>query len=164
METLFVSVAMRITMNTTTSRSITYDIPAIIALQEDYQETIQYIEAVMPDVNWNSQLETRQFFLDEHNLLLQGHTIQYLKDTLANIDTEEYIDDPETCKEMLSGLIELKKLKSIIRNYTGNILRHHKDGVYPLRLVNGEWMMQNKQPLSYCHEINECIIAQTQGE
>ena len=144
----------------TEAASITFDIPSIIALQKDYQETIEYILAVMPDVNWNSQLETRQYFIDEFNLLLHSQTIASLKNILANIEQQEYIDEADLCCEMLSGLIEIKKLQSVIRNYTGNILRHHKDGIYPLRQVNGEWVMQNKQPLSYCPEIKACIIAQ----
>lgn len=142
------------------TKSITYDIPAIIALQEDYMATIDCITEEMPPVHWASQMETRQHFLDEHNLLLQGHTIQYLKDTLANLDTEEYIDEPDLCCETLQGLIEIKKLTSIIRNYTSNILKHaDEQGNYPLRFYNGEWVMRNRQPQSYLKEIQDCIIS-----
>lgn len=41
-----------------------------------------------------------------------------------------------------------------------NILKHHVDGIYPLRLVEDKWVMQNKQPLTTNPAIQECIITE----
>lgn len=144
---------MNTTATATDSPHIIFDMPAIYQLERDYEDTIDCILELLPDVNWNSQLETRQYFLDEFNILLENQRIETLKDlrTKFNDQEEEY--------ELLSGLIELKKVQSIKRNYIDCIIRHSNiDGVVYLREYNGEWVLPNRQPLPYCEAITECII------
>lgn len=144
---------------------IEYDIPALIALKKDLESTIEFILDELPDVNWNSGPQTIYFFSHEHNIMLHGLSISSLKEVIEtwydDPDTLEYACNPDEAKEILVGLIELKKLQYTVRNYINNILKHNQGGVYPLRLVNGEWRMQNKQPISYHDQIISCIISKS---
>jgi hypothetical protein len=144
---------------------IEFDIPALIALKEDLESTIDFIKDELPDVNWNSIPQAIYYFSHEHNIMLHGTSISSLKEVLENWESDpetlEYSYNPDEAKEILVGLIELKKLQYTVRNYINNILKHNQGGVYPLRLVNGEWRMQNKQPRSYHDQINSCIISQS---
>lgn len=138
---------------------IEFDIPQIIALKLDYERTIEFIKDELPDVNWNSYIEMREYFSTEHNIYFYSKKIANLKEMFDTIEEEEYVRGVDECKEVLQGLIELKKLQSTVRNYLDNILKHNEGGMYPLRLVDGEWRMQNKQPIFYSNAIKECVIS-----
>ena len=146
----------------TETASITFDIPSIIALQKDYQETIEFIKDELPDVNWNSTVETIYHFSHEYNIMLHSTKIAELKVVLEQSEDDdyyEYAENIEEAKEVLTGLIELKKLQSSIRNHTQNIIKHaDENGYYPLRLVDGVWLQQNKRSISYDPNIQECVI------
>lgn len=132
---------------------IQFDMIAIRQLELDYQNTIECIKELLPPVNWDSHLETRQYFLDEFNILLPNQRIETLKDLRAkyNDQEEEY--------ELLSGLIELKRVQSIYRNYIQCIIRHSDSGGnIVLRYYNREWVLPNRQALPYTDAIRECII------
>ena len=143
---------------------IQFDMASIISYQNDLLSTIEFIKDELPDVNWNSTVETIYHFSHEYNIMLHSTKIAELKVVLEQSEDDdyyEYAENIEDAKEVLTGLIELKKLQSVVRNYTSNILRHADEhGVYPLRWFNNEWVMQNRQQLSYLDEIKACIIAQ----
>ena len=145
---------------------IEFDIPAICQLKEDYEKTIEFIKDELPDINWNSITETSDYFRYEHNINLYSLSIVNLKELLNDIqdndsETIEYATDTDVCCFVLTGLIELKKLQYTLRNYINNILKHNEGGYYPLRKIDGQWRMMNKQPLSYLQEIQECVISQS---
>lgn len=138
---------------------IKFDIIAIKQYQEDLLCTIQFIKDELPDVNWNSQVETRQYFADRFDIILHSQTISGLKELVETTNEEEYIEYPEEAIELLTGLIELKKLQSEDRNYLQNILKHEQKGKVLLRYADNNYVMQNKRPLPYSKAIVECIVS-----
>lgn len=157
-------------MNSTESTTnetvfIEFDIPAICQLKADYEKTIEFILDELPDVNWNSYQDTYGYFSEEYNIHIGSTRIQSLYEFLDDLDnnpeTTEFAHNINECKELLQGLIELKKLQFTLRNYINNILKHNEGGVYNLRLVNGEWKMQNKRDLPYSPDILECVISKS---
>lgn len=144
------------------SMFIEFDMDEIRDLKYCYKQTMSLLIDELPDVNWNSLVETKQYFLNEHNLCLISTKIESLKETVDNIEEEEYLEHVDECVETLLGLIEYYKLRYTIRNYLDNIIRHEKDGKYPLRKFNNEWVMQNRQSLPYHPEIKAAM--RTKGE
>ena len=138
---------------------IEFDIASIVALKLDYEKTCEFIKDELPDVNWNSYTEMSDYFSTEHNIYFYSMKISHLKEMLDNIEEEEYIRDIDECKEVLQGIIELKKLQSTLRNYLNNILKHNEGGIVYLREVDGRICMPNKQNLPYSPDILECVIA-----
>ena len=141
---------------------IQFDMASIISYQNDLLSTIEFIKDELPDVNWNSTVETIYHFSHEYNIMLHSTKIAELKVVLEQSEEDdyyEYAENIEDAKEVLTGLIELKKLQSSIRNHTQNIIKHaDKNGYYPLRLVDGVWLQQNKRSISYDPNIQECVI------
>ena len=138
---------------------IQFDMASIIAYQNDLKSTISFILDELPDVNWNSLLETREYLLSNHNIYTRSLRIIDLFELKENLEQEEYPEDIDEAREVLTGLIELKKLQFSIRNYTQNIIKHADEhGYYPLRLVDGVWLQQNKRSISYDPNIQECVI------
>ena len=100
---------------------IDFDMVEINRLKVEYEDLKQFIIDELPDVNWNSIQGTKAYFRDEHWLELESVQIAYLQ-TLVNLEENNPWHD-ELC-----GLIELKKISSIIRNYLDCIIRHEKNG------------------------------------
>jgi hypothetical protein len=140
------------------------DLPELIRLKLSYESTIECLLDELPDVNWNSRVESHQYFLEEHNLCLLSFNLSDLKEIIYDFEDYlnsdgEYHNDPERALETLTTLIEIKKLQACLRNYINNILKWNEGGIYPLRMVDGKWKFQNKQEICYDPNITNCIIA-----
>ena len=140
---------------------IDFDIDEVKELQDAYEETMNYILTTLPDVNWDSRLETSDYFTKEHNINFNSLKIAELQNMLDQLNDEnnffEYIVEPDEAIDTLSGLITYLKIKWEVRNYTGCILRHQKEGRVILREIEGRYVMPNRQPLPYSQNILECI-------
>jgi hypothetical protein len=135
------------------SKTITFDIIAIKELRRQYKETEETILELLPNINWNSRLEVKNYFLEEYSLKLTDcrmATLMYQREW-ASEGSGEWDD--------LNGLIELYRTQAVIRNYLDCILRHQVGGVVALREIDGQWLMPNKQPISTLQEITDCIIS-----
>lgn len=134
---------------------IEFDLDEVKDLKQDYIETIQSILALLPDINWNSRIETKNYFMEEYSLELPDCKISTL------IFARDAFDPESDCFHDLQGVIELYKLKAIIKNYLECIERHHVDGKVYLREMNGEWVFPNRQPVPQCPEILSCLQTTT---
>jgi hypothetical protein len=141
-----------------TDKYIEYDIDDLLDLRRDYCDTIEFILEELPDVNWNSRVETKEYFRDEYNVSPYSLKIADLIDLKDDLEDEEYTEgNIGQCREELQGLIELYKLKYTIKNHIDCALKHQKDGKVYLREVNGELRLPNRQPLTYSIDIQRCI-------
>ena len=147
-----------------TTPYIEFDMDEINELKLDYENTLEFITSELPEVNWNSRVETKSYFSDEYNVAINSLKIAELRDTISRLDEQEYFEgDRDRCKDELTGLLELLKLKYTLHNYLDCILRHHTEGRVYLRNIDGEWKMPNKQPISTNPELTRCI-ASNKGE
>lgn len=131
---------------------IEFDIPSIVALRKDYSGTMDFIKDELPDVNWESRIETKDYFSSTFGIFLDNTTVSTLKSYQSM--TESF---SEKAHFVLTGLIEYYKLKYTIRNYLDNILKHNVEGVVNLRRENNQILMPNKRPLPTSPSITECI-------
>ena len=60
------------------TRYIEFDIPSIVALREDYIETIYFLCDELPDVNWNSCCELKEYFSGVFGIELENCQIRTL--------------------------------------------------------------------------------------
>lgn len=136
----------------TTNDFIEFNIDDIRALKVDYEEQIICILELLPDLNWYSRLEVKNYFLEEYGLTLPDVKISTLRSFRENLDhdCDLYSD--------LTGLIELYTRRYTLKNYIDCILRHEDMGIVPLRAVNGELRLPNKQPIPNCPDLTECIV------
>lgn len=140
-----------------------FDMDEVNDLEYCYQETLDFLLDQLPDVNWNSRLEVKDFFESEYNLTIISLKISYLKEVCSfledKIDTCPYdleIDNADEAVETLKLLIEYYKTKYAMKNYIRCIQYHEKGGRIYLR---DELLMPNKQPLPYSPDIISCITA-----
>lgn len=134
-----------------------FDIEKTIELVEDFTKSKQAIKEILPDVNWNSRLETINFFKLEFGLELTSLKIEELERVLEVLEQQGcYPERTDT----LGLLIEYYKIHYIVRNYLLCILKHQKDGIVTLRSWNDELVMPNRQPLPKMTEIVNLIIEQ----
>lgn len=131
-----------------------FDLDEVKDLRSCYLATIDTLLKDLPDVNWNSRLEVKDYFLSEHDLVLDSLKISELHSLV------EFLDEDSDEYDVLSGLVEYLKLKYTVKNYLDCILRHEDNGKVYLRDVDGELRMPNKQPLSYSPDITDCLISQ----
>lgn len=148
--------------NIKTDRSKTYiefDMPAIYELESSIDATIDFLLAELPDINWSSRLDVKDYFLAEHRLYLESIKISEL--ILINSTIQ---DEYSELKNVLTLFIEYLKLKYLKRNYIDCILRHNINGKMYLREVSGQLVYPNKRPISYSTHITDCIISQGQDQ
>lgn len=142
------------------SNTLIFDIDEINDLKTCYQQTIESILDELPDVNWNSPIETKAYFSDNYGIQLKSVQIEELQKARNLIQSEEgfIVKEQEQLEEELNGVIELYKLKYTIRNYLDNIIKHNKNGVIELREINGELRMPNKRMPPSSPDILACLL------
>lgn len=132
---------------------IVFDMPSIISLREEYMATMECLLEQLPDLNWDSRVEIKDYFASEMNIGLRTTQLSELKAILKiyalTVDQMEFVE----------LVIEYLKVKYLVRNYLDCIIRHADEhGEVQLREVNGEWLMPNRQPQPQAKEIVDCII------
>ena len=130
---------------------IDFDLDDLRELEESYIETMDFLWDELPDINWNSRIEIKSYFLDEHNILIDSLKIERLTRLLDCKDLDE------TFLDVLETFVTYLKIKYEVRNYTSCIIRHNTDGRLYLREHNGIYVMPNKQPIVYSPNIKKCI-------
>ena len=132
---------------------VDFCIPDIQELQNDYLATIDFLLDELPDVNWNSRIEVKDFFGD-CGIDLKDLQIRTVQSELISAISYEQKD----LAEILGAYLSYLKTKYEVKNYTSCILKHNIDGRLYLRKHNNEWVMPNKQPLPYSQNILECVL------
>ena len=130
---------------------IDFNIDDIRELQNDYLATLTFLREELPEVDWESRIEVKDYFKDEFGIKLKNVKISHLTDHIP------FCEEDSEARWVLESLIAYMKVKYEIRNYTNCILRHHVEGRLHLREINGQWFMPNRQPIVYSPNIKECI-------
>lgn len=131
---------------------IVFDVPKLQSLKIEFEESLRYTKLLLPGkINWNSHKQIIAFFSTHYGITLPNSKIN----TFAG-QRSLYEHDPEMF-DLLSGIIQLFKLKSIYQNYILCILRHlYGDRLY-LRSENSTWVMPNHRPLFTYDELWACV-------
>jgi hypothetical protein len=142
-------------VNNTEKKFLEFDLDEVRDLKFCYEQTIESLLADLPGINWNSRLEVKDYFKYEHGIKIDSLQIGYLEARLslykANCGTTP-------ASEIMASLIEYLKLKYTIKNYLDCILNHaDENGKVPLRVVEGCYVMPNRQPLPEAQAILDCL-------
>ena len=130
---------------------IDYDVDKIKKLREEYQTNLDFLRDQLPEgLNLESPEKIKKYFRDSLEINLQNVKISYISKLLDHFDTDSQEYD------FINGLVLYLKLRFTIRNYLDCILRHQNHGRVNLRLMAGQWVMPNRQPISSSPEIIAC--------
>ena len=124
-----------------TAPYLVFDRGKIEALRDSYLESIAHTLQLLPPLNWNSQKQVISYFRETFHLTLESCKISTLAAARAQREEEPELFD------VLTGAIQYYKLRAVLSNYIGNVLKHLDGDRYHLREVDGIWMMQNKRDL-----------------
>ncbi len=130
---------------------ISFDIPRLELLREEYEEALAYAMNEMPPVNWNSPKQIKELFKDRYNITLESVKIAELKSHFRGSDHNDEVD------QAITGAITILSQKAVLRNYFDCILKHQVGGRLNLRDVDGIWRMPNKQPIWTNKDIWSCV-------
>ena len=131
---------------------IVFDVPKLQSLKIEFEESLRYTKLLLPGkINWNSHKQIIAFFSTHYGITLPNSKIN----TFAG-QRSMYVHDPEMF-DLLSGIIQLFKLKSIYQNYILCILRHLDGDRLYLRSENSTWVMPNHRPLFTYDELWACV-------
>jgi hypothetical protein len=139
-------------MTDTGAEYIRFDIPKIKKLAEDYEYSLNLLLANLPQVNYDSQKQVKEFFKNSLNVMLKDTKIATIREHL-----NAFPDGSEE-HELIETLLAYLRIKFSIKNYLHCILTHEENGVVQLRWENNRLCMPNRQPLPYNIEIQECIL------
>ena len=142
---------------------IEFDIDEVVELLTDYRATMITLKELLPDVNWDSRLETKDFFISEYEIYLKSLKISDIEHEMNILANSNYLNESgEQALEVLTLLREYLKLKYTCKNYLEMILRHNKEGRVYLIEHNGQWVMPNRQSANiYSPDIKSTIKAQS---
>lgn len=131
---------------------IEWDMDKIHDLKQQYDENMQLIKEMLPDINWDSPKAVKNYFNKVLEIPIENGRIEHLSGFLTQYDhdSEEY--------DTLNGYLMYLKLKWAVMNYLDCIIRHQENGRVYLRHHQGKWVLPNKRPLSGSPEIMECIV------
>ena len=130
---------------------IVFDVGKITALKEEFEASMAYVKQQLPEVNWNSPPQIKTYFKTSLQI-----TLPDVKINTFDGQRSLYEHDPEMF-DLLSGIIQLFKLKSIYQNYILCILRHLDGDRLYLRSENSTWVMPNHRPLFTYDELWACV-------
>jgi hypothetical protein len=133
-----------------------FDIDKVIALQKIHIELAEFILSELnSSVNWNSAKQVKEYIWKNHNIALKDLKISTLDSLYQKLDHDSMAAND------INGLMQLYKVKYMLKNYINSVLKHHENGKLTFRVFNGKTVMKNKQPLFGSEELWECVIGGT---
>jgi hypothetical protein len=131
-------------------RYLDYDMGKVREVRSLYMATLAFITEELSPLDLNSNAQILLFCNEQLDIFPDNAKIKHLETFLINFDHDT------TQFNAFYGILSYLKLKYSIKNYIDCIIRHEVNGRVVLRIMNGEYRMPNRQPLSANPEIVAC--------